>query len=80
MPRKANVAPQKILERFWLFITRIEKIESKENNTPPPIIRNKDSIISPRAVKKPIKAPNNALQKAVNIIGGFGGMYLNSDI
>ena len=57
-----------------------ENIDSNANKTLPTVNRIKARNISPRAVKKPITAPSNALQKAVNINGGLGGIYLNSDI
>ena len=76
----AKVALQKNLDRIAFFIMITEKIDNNANKTLPTVNRIKARNISPRAVKKPITAPSNALQKAVNINGGLGGIYLYSDI
>jgi hypothetical protein len=74
------VALQKILDRLVFFIIITEKIDNNANKKPPTVNRTKARNISPRAVKNPITAPSNALQKAVKTKGGLGGIYLNSDI
>ena len=74
------MALQKILDRLVFFIIITEKIDNNANKKPPTVKRTKARNISPRAVKNPITAPSNALQKAVKTKGGFGGVYLNSDI
>ena len=75
-----KVALQKTLDRIVFFIMMTEKIDNNANKTLPIVKRIKARNISPRAVKKPITAPSHALQKAVNINDGLGGIYLNSDI
>ena len=74
------MAKQKIRDKFMSLITKAAKLAIIEKINVPETIKNTANCIFPRAVRYPTIAPYKAHHKTVKDNGGFGGIYLYSDI